>query len=149
MKVVIIMGSDKDQSHVDKITASLKELEVPVEEHILSAHKVPEKVLPVLEKYNQESDVCFITVAGRSNALSGLVAANTVHPCLGCPPFSDKHDMILNLNSTMIMPSETPVLAVIDPVNAALAAARILALNNPELKEKLTARLAQVKSSFK
>lgn len=148
MKIVIIMGSEKDQPHVEKITSALEEFEIPTETHVLSAHKVPEKVLPVLDKYNQEENICFITVAGRSNALSGLVAANTIHPCLACPPFADKNDMIVNLNSTLMMPSETPVLTILDPVNCALSVARILGLNNHELKTKVQARMNKVKESF-
>ncbi|MEO2090963.1 MAG: AIR carboxylase family protein, partial [Gemmataceae bacterium] len=51
-------------------------------------------------------------IAGRSNALSGFVAANSEFPTLGCPPFSDKADMLVNIHSTLQMPSNTPVLTV-------------------------------------
>ena len=71
-------------------------------------------------------NVVYVTIAGRSNALSGFVAANSEFPTLGCPPFSDKADMLVNIHSTLQMPSNTPVLTVIDPGNCALAAKRIL-----------------------
>ena len=73
-----------------------------------------------------EKKLVYITIAGRSNALSGFVAANSTFPTLGCPPFSDKSDMLVNIHSTLQMPSNTPVLTVIDPGNCALAAKRIL-----------------------
>ena len=73
-----------------------------------------------------EKDSVYITIAGRSSALSGFVAANSEFPTLGCPPFSDKADMLVNVHSTLQMPSNTPVLTVLDPGNCALAVKRIL-----------------------
>ncbi|MCF7801884.1 MAG: AIR carboxylase family protein, partial [Candidatus Marinimicrobia bacterium] len=63
-----------------------------------------------------------------SNALSGFVAANSEFPTIACPPFADKVDMLVNIHSTLQMPSKAPVLTVIDPGNAALAVKRILDL---------------------
>ena len=74
----------------------------------------------------EEKSVVYVTIAGRSNALSGFVAANSNFPTLGCPPFSDKSDMLVNVHSTLQMPSNTPVLTVLDPGNCALAVKRIL-----------------------
>ena len=82
---------------------------------LASAHKVPEKVLGIVQQYNSEKDVVYVTVAGRSNGLSGVVAANSIHPVMACPPFKDKQDLLVNIHSTMQMPSETPVLTVLDP----------------------------------
>ena len=79
----------------------------------------------ILENNKDENDVIYITIAGRSNALSGFVAANSQFPTIGCPPFSDKTDMLVNIHSTLQMPSNTPVLTVIDPSNCALAVKRI------------------------
>ena len=128
-KVVIIMGSESDKDFVSKITDELDKLKVEHEENVASAHKQPKEVLAILEK-NKESDddIVYITVAGGSNALSGFCAANTEFPVIGCPPFADKADMMVNINSTLQMPSNTPVLTVIDPKNAALGAKRILDL---------------------
>jgi 5-(carboxyamino)imidazole ribonucleotide mutase len=58
------------------------------------------------------------------------VAANTEYPVIACPPFSDKLDMMVNIQSTLQMPSQTPILTVLDPKNCALAARRILNLTN-------------------
>ena len=125
MKTVIIMGSTSDEPHAKKITDKLDEFNIRWEQHAASAHKEPLKVLEILEANKGEKDLVYITIAGRSNALSGFVAANSDHPTLGCPPFSDKADMLVNIHSTLQMPSNTPVMTVIDPGNCALAVKRI------------------------
>ena len=125
MKTVIIMGSTSDEPHAKKITDKLDEYGITWEQHAASAHKQPLKVLDILTANKDEKDIVYITIAGRSNALSGFVAANSESPTLGCPPFSDKADMLVNIHSTLQMPSNTPVLTVIDPGNCALAVKRI------------------------
>ena len=125
MKTVIIMGSTSDEPHAKKITDKLNEYNIEWEQHAASAHKQPLKVLKILESNKNKQDIIYITIAGRSNALSGFVAANSEFPTIGCPPFSDKSDMLVNIHSTLQMPSQTPVLTVIDPGNCALAVKRI------------------------
>ena len=125
MKAVLIMGSTFDEPHAKKITDKLDEFEISWEQHAASAHKQPLKVLEILNNNKEEKDIVYITIAGRSNALSGFVAANSEFPTLGCPPLSDKADMLVNIHSTLQMPSNTPVLTVIDPGNCALAVKRI------------------------
>lgn len=124
MKAVLILGSEKDADHARKITSHLHSLGLDFEQHVASAHKEPRKLLEILGSY-QDDQVVYITIAGRSNALSGFVAANSSSPTLACPPYSDKLDMLVNLNSTLQMPSGTPVLTILDPGNCALAAKRI------------------------
>ena len=124
-KVVFIMGSEADSTHADTIARHLDDLGVQHLRHVASAHKEPRKVLEIVESLKDES-VVYITIAGRSNALSGFVAANSDKPVIACPPFTDKTDMLVNIHSTLQMPSKTPVLTVIDPGNAALAALRII-----------------------
>ena len=125
MKAILIMGSTADEPHAKKITDKLDDFGISWEQHAASAHKQPLKVLEILEKNKTKKDIVYITIAGRSNALSGFVAANSEFPTLGCPPFSDKADMLVNIHSTLQMPSNTPVLTVIDPGNCALAVKRI------------------------
>ena len=125
MKAVLIMGSTFDEPHAKKITDKLDEFGISWEQFAASAHKEPLKVLEILNNNKEEKDVVYITIAGRSNALSGFVAANSEFPTLGCPPFSDNADMLVNIHSTLQMPSNTPVLTVIDPGNCALAVKRI------------------------
>jgi 5-(carboxyamino)imidazole ribonucleotide mutase len=85
-------------------------------------------VLEILERYKNERVLVYITIAGRSNALSGFVAANSDKPTIACPPFADKTDMLVNIHSTLQMPSDVPVLTILDPANAAIAVKRILDL---------------------
>ena len=125
MKAVIIMGSTSAKPHAKKITDKLDEYRIDWEQHAASAHKQPLKVLEILDTNKNEKHIVYITIAGRSNALSGFVSANSKFPTLGCPPFSDKTDMLVNIHSTLQMPSNTPVLTVIDPGNCALAVKRI------------------------
>tara|TARA_B100000941_G_C28425806_1_gene511396 strand:+ start:267 stop:653 length:387 start_codon:yes stop_codon:yes gene_type:complete len=125
MKAIIIMGSTYDEPHAKKITDVLDEHKIQWEQHAASAHKQPLKVLEIINENKDEDKIVYITIAGRSNALSGFVAANSSFPTLGCPPFSDKADMLVNIHSTLQMPSNTPVLTVIDPGNCALAVKRI------------------------
>jgi len=125
MKAILIMGSTADEAHAKKITDKLDDFGIDWEQHAASAHKQPLKVLEILDNNKTKKDIVYITIAGRSNALSGFVAANSEFPTLGCPPFSDKADMLVNIHSTLQMPSNTPVLTVIDPGNCALAVKRI------------------------
>ena len=125
MKAIIIMGSTSDEPHAKKITDKLDGYGIAWEQAAASAHKEPLKVLDILNANKNGKDIVYITIAGRSNALSGFVAANSEFPTLGCPPFSDKADMLVNIHSTLQMPSNTPVLTVVDPGNCALAVKRI------------------------
>ena len=125
MNVVIIMGSISDEPHAKKITDKLDEFGISWEQYAASAHKEPLKVLEILNSNKDKENIVYITIAGRSNALSGFVAANSEFPTLGCPTFSDKADMLVNIHSTLQMPSNTPVMTVVDPGNCALAVKRI------------------------
>lgn len=124
---LLILGSEKDKPHADKIAAVLEEEKIPYRIEIASAHKNPRVVLDLIETYNESLEplVC-LTIVGRSNALSGVAAANMKWPVIACPVFQDGQDYMINIHSSLQMPSRVPVLTVIDPVNAALAAVRIL-----------------------
>jgi len=125
MKVVIIMGSTSDEPHAKKITDNLDAMSIEWEQHAASAHKQPLEVLKILEDNANEESLVYVTIAGRSNALSGFVGANSGFPTIACPPFADKTDMLVNIHSTLQMPSKTPVLTVLDPGNCATAIQRI------------------------
>ncbi len=133
-KVVVIMGSKRDLEHAKKILGILKKFEVPFSLRVASAHKVPLRVLEILK---EEGDSCvYITIAGRSNALSAFVDWHTPSPVIACPPYSEKFGGA-DLFSSISMPSYVAPLLVLDPENAALAAIKILALKYENLKEKL------------
>ncbi len=133
MEVVIIMGSKADVEFSRKIAKVLDEFGISYTMRVASAHKTPEKVLKILKEYK---DALFITVAGRSNALSGFVDANTTSPVIACPPYSDKFSG-LDVLSSLRMPSGVAPMVVLEPENAALAAAKILALKNEKLRKKV------------
>lgn len=148
--VPVLLGSEKDKDWALKITAELDKWGVPSLVHVLSAHKVPEMLIDLIAEYNEsEASIVYVTIAGRSNGLSGVTAGSAVHPVIACPPFASKEDMILNLNSTLQMPSDVPVLTLLDPVNCALAVVRIFALIDSDLKKKYKEHLKKMKAGFK
>ncbi|HIP25221.1 MAG TPA: 5-(carboxyamino)imidazole ribonucleotide mutase [Archaeoglobus profundus] len=133
MKVVIIMGSKADLEFAKKIADYLNEFGLEYEMRVASAHKTPEKVLEIIKEYDR---AIFITVAGRSNALSGFVDANTLNPVIACPPYSDKFAGA-DIFSSLRMPSGVAPMVVIEPENAALAAAKIIALYDEKVRKKV------------
>ncbi len=127
--VVIVSGSNKDSDHVENLTNELKKENILYERYVASAHKNTLFVLQLIDRYNLDKrNIIWVTVAGRSNALSGVVAANSKYPVIACPPFSNKTDMIVNVNSTLQCPSNVPVMTVLEPVNVALSIKRIFKL---------------------
>jgi len=65
----------------------LKRFEIEFEQRIVSAHKTPKELLKILKDYEKKrGKLVYITIAGRSNALSGVVDANTKYPVIACPP---------------------------------------------------------------
>jgi 5-(carboxyamino)imidazole ribonucleotide mutase len=134
-KIIIIMGSESDLEHSKKIGKVFEEFGIEYKMRIASAHKTPLKVLEIIKEYEKD-DVIFITVAGRSNALSGFVDANTAKPVIACPPYSDKFGGA-DIFSSIRMPSGVAPMLVLEPKNAALAAIKILALKDKTLEEKL------------
>ncbi len=150
MIVPLLLGSEKDRDWAKKITDGLDEWNIPHKVIVVSAHKVPELLIKVIAEYNGfDGQVCYVTIAGRSNGLSGCTAGSSYHPVIACPPFADKDDMMVNINSTLQMPSDTPVLTVLDPVNVVMNIVRIFALGNPELRKKYEEHVQKVKASFK
>ena len=124
--VVILAGSTSDEKHVEKIKTALKKQKIPSYVHYASAHKNTQLVLSLLNEYNgMNGRVVYVTVAGRSNALSGVVACNTKYPTIACPPFSDKDDFMVNINSTLQMPSNVPVMTILEPGNVAISVKRM------------------------
>ena len=127
------MGSKADLDFAKKIADYLKEFGLEYEMRIASAHKTPDKVLEIIKEYDR---AVFITVAGRSNALSGFVDANTLNPVIACPPYSDKFAGA-DIFSSLRMPSGVAPMVVIEPENAALAAAKIIALYDEKVRKKV------------
>ncbi len=132
--VTIILGSKSDLSIAEKVTKVLDDLEIGYELHIASAHRTPELVKKIIDESNSE---VFIAIAGLSAALPGAIAANTLKPVIGVPVSGKiNFDSILSI---LQMPSGIPVATVglDNGTNAAILAAQILTLIDPEISVKL------------
>lgn len=146
-EVIFILGSEKDEDFIEPATDFLSELDVDYDVRIGSAHKTPEKVLGILDEHEKEEGVVYITVAGRSNALSGFVDANTTSPVLACPPYSNTFSGA-DIFSSLRMPSGVGPLVVLEPKNAALAALKILSFKDPSLSEKIESYREELKDKI-
>ena len=136
-KTVIVMGSERDLEFCQEIARHLKELGVNYEFRVASAHKTPDKVLAILKEF-EKARVVYVAVAGRSNALSAFMDANTAKPVVACPPYSDKFGGT-DVFSSLRVPSGIGSVLTIEPEGAAIAAAKILALSDKELEKRISA----------
>jgi len=136
-KVVIVMGSERDFEFCHEIARHLKVLKLDYEFRVASAHKTPQKVLQILKEYQKER-VVYVTVAGRSNALSAFVDANTTKPVIACPPYSEKFGGT-DIYSSLRVPSGIGSVVTIEPEGAAIAAAKIFAMEDKELAKRIRA----------
>jgi 5-(carboxyamino)imidazole ribonucleotide mutase len=134
-KAVVLMGSERDLEFCREIARYLKTLELDYVFRVASAHKTPEKVLEILKEYERDK-VVFITVAGRSNALSAFVDANTVKPVIACPPYSEKFGGA-DIYSSLRVPSGVGLVVTIEPEGAAIATAKIFAVEDQELAKRV------------
>ncbi|MBT8171707.1 AIR carboxylase family protein [Candidatus Bathyarchaeota archaeon] len=140
MKIVVLMGSPRDLPFASKIKAFLKKEKFSISciYNVASAHRTPEKLLNDMKQNEKSGDnIIYVTVAGLSDALSGVVAGFTSYPVIACPPDSEKHGSAKVFSSTA-MPRGIPVAYVVKPENAALLAVRIFAMSNIDLKKSLT-----------
>jgi 5-(carboxyamino)imidazole ribonucleotide mutase/phosphoribosylaminoimidazole-succinocarboxamide synthase len=137
--VVILMGSKSDSAHCAKIAAALDGYGIEHESRIGSAHKTPAHVSNMLAEYASSGrPLVYITVAGRSNALSGFVDGAVDVPVLACPPHSDTFAGA-DLFSSVRMPSGIAPGLVLEPANAALLAAKILGLVDAGISRRVRA----------
>jgi 5-(carboxyamino)imidazole ribonucleotide mutase len=131
--VVIIMGSKSDLARARQVAEALTRYGLSYELRIASAHKSPAHLLQMLQAYEQDDAMAqvggarrvYITIAGRSNALSGFVDAAVSAPVIACPPRSDAYAGA-DVYSSLRMPSGVAPAVVLEPEAAALLAAKIL-----------------------
>lgn len=131
MKAVILMGSKADLDFGKEIKEKLKLFGIECELRIASAHKTPEHILKILREYENQ-EIVFVTIAGRSNALSGFVDANTVKPVIASPPIRENW---IDLFSSVRMPSGVAPMLVLEAENTALAVAKIFGLKYDKIKK--------------
>ena len=162
--VSIIMGSTSDLPVMEKAANFLDEMEIPFEMNALSAHRTPDEVEKFAKGAEERCIRVIIAGAGMAAALPGVIAASTTLPVIGVP-IKGMLDGLDAMLSIIQMPPGIPVatVGVNGAQNAAILAAEMLALSNPELAEKLkayklglkqkivkaNAELAEVKYKFK
>lgn len=139
--VGIIMGSQSDWETMSHSAETLKQLRVPFEVRIISAHRTPEAMFKYAETAEERGIEVIIAGAGGAAHLPGMSAARTVMPVLGVPVESQALHGIDSLLSIVQMPAGVPVgtLAIgkAGAKNAALLAAAILGVGRPEIREAL------------
>jgi phosphoribosylamine---glycine ligase len=141
INVLILMGSDSDAPIMQAAVDLLRELEVPCEMTVASAHRSPARVMRLVEEAPGRGVRVFIVGAGAAAHLAGVVAAHTALPVIGVPIDSSALKGLDALLSTVQMPPGVPVATVSigkpGATNAAVLAAQILALGDEALRERL------------
>ena len=143
MLVVILMGSESDKPKADEIGAFLEDFGVPYAKRVGSAHKTPLYTKGIIEESNciENTDVVFIAVAGKQNALGPFTDAQTTKPVISLAE-DDRAGDLLDL------PSGIATLPTIRSETAGLMAVKILALNRPELASKILSFQKQNQNKF-
>ena len=140
-KVAIIMGSPSDKEKMGPAVELLRKFGVEVEVYCRSAHRAHDKLIELVRSLDNSPETdCIITGAGLSNALSGVVASQTILPVIGVPLISSADpNGEASLQSTVQMPPGIPVAAVGKNAakNAAYLALRICARRNIPLRDKI------------
>lgn len=136
--IIILMGSKSDLEHCQKIADACEQFGIETVMRIGSAHKTAEHALAILNQYEADPrPKVYITVAGRSNALSGFTDGAVSAPVIACPPPSIAFGGA-DVYSSLRMPSGIAPALVLEPVNAALLAAKILGLVNADVRTAVT-----------
>jgi 5-(carboxyamino)imidazole ribonucleotide mutase len=137
------MGSRSDYSVLEPAIEILRELQVPHEKRIVSAHRTPDWMFEYASTAISRGLQVIIAAAGGAAHLPGMIAAKTILPVLGVPVPATLLNGVDSLLSIVQMPKGVPVgtLAIGEPgaANAALLAASIIALKDPALRERLQA----------
>ncbi len=145
--VGLIMGSKSDWDTMQYAAQLLEALGVPHETRVVSAHRTPDLLFEYAASAESRGIQVIIAGAGGAAHLPGMTAAKTSVPVLGVPVESKSLQGIDSLLSIVQMPAGVPVgtLAIGKPgaINAALLAASIVALNNPDVRERLRAFRAE------
>jgi len=140
--VAVLMGSDSDLDVMQGTFSVLKQLGIPFEARISSAHRTPEATHSYVKDADQRGCAVFICAAGMAAHLAGAVSANTLKPVIGVP-INSSLDGLDALLSTVQMPGGIPVASVAigkaGAKNAAYLAAQILGVSDPELHQRLIA----------
>ena len=146
-KVAVIMGSDSDLPVLEGCFKTLKNLNIPYEAHVYSAHRTPAEAAAFARGAQASGFGVIIAAAGKAAHLAGALAAQSVLPVIGIPVKASALDGLDALLSTVQMPGGIPVatVAINGSENAALLAAQILALSDGALSQRLTDMRAEMR----
>jgi phosphoribosylaminoimidazole carboxylase PurE protein len=141
-RVGIVMGSRSDMAAAEKAVAILDELDIASEVRVISAHRAPALLTRYAETAEERGLRVLIAIAGLAAHLPGVLAAQTILPVVGVPMPGGVADGLDALLSVVQMPKGVPVatVGVGNAENAALLAVQILAVEDPELRERFRAR---------
>ncbi|EOS61507.1 MULTISPECIES: 5-(carboxyamino)imidazole ribonucleotide mutase [unclassified Anaerotruncus] len=145
-KVAVIMGSDSDLPVVKSAIDILKELGIPTEVHVMSAHRTPAIACQFAANAREKGFAVLIAAAGKAAHLAGVLAAHTTLPVIGIPVKSSTLDGLDALLATVQMPAGIPVatVAIDGAKNAGLLAAQIIGVFDAEVAYRLTVRKDQM-----
>jgi 5-(carboxyamino)imidazole ribonucleotide mutase len=136
-QVIILMGSKGDLAQAQSVVKTLKTFDISYQMRVCSAHKATSRLLEILHEYEQQDGpIVYVTIAGRSNALSAVIDANTRFPVIACPPYSDRFGGA-DIFSSLRLPSGIASPTILEPEGAALLAAKILALSDQQLRQRI------------
>ncbi len=145
--VALCMGSKADLDHARRIAEVIDRYGVRTFLRVVSAHKNGERIPELAASYNDTLEPgVVIAIAGESNGLGGALSANLELPVINAPPFADKIDLMLNVASSLMMPSRISASTVVKPENAAHAALR--ALNLRSLRARFRAEIDEMKAAL-
>jgi len=141
MKVAVVMGSDSDFPTMEPAVEMLRSFGIEADARVVSAHRSPEAMIEFGRHAASDGYHVIIAAAGGAAHLPGMLASVTTLPVIGVPVAITALDGMDSLLSIVQMPSGVPVatMAIGGAVNAALMAARILALSDPDLTPRLEA----------
>ncbi len=152
-EISLLMGSDSDWPIVEPTVNTLYGFGLRCETHVISAHRTPQLAVKFAASAARRGIKVIIAAAGGAAHLAGTIAANTTLPVIGIPLKVGTLDGLDALLATAQMPSGVPVATVAlgsaGPINAAILAAQILAINRPELAKRLRAHKNAIKLKVK
>jgi 5-(carboxyamino)imidazole ribonucleotide mutase len=151
MDVTIIMGSTSDKPIMDKASEIFQELGIEYEMRAISAHRTPDFLFRYIKQFPERGFKVVISGAGGAAHLPGVIAGKTILPVIGVPIKTQTLEGLDSLLSIVQMPKGVPVatVGINNSANAALLAARILALENTQLKEKLLSYIAKMEQKIR
>ncbi|MBB6630285.1 5-(carboxyamino)imidazole ribonucleotide mutase [Clostridium algidicarnis] len=149
MKVAIIFGSKSDKEIMRGAVTALEEIGIEYKAFILSAHRVPEKLLEVIKDLEKEDFQCIIAGAGLAAHLPGVIASHSILPVIGVPINAALGGQD-SLYSIVQMPKGIPVatVGINNSYNAGILAAQILSIKYPKVKESLNKYRKDMKEKF-